>query len=419
MRLSRFLVGIVTVLAIILVGVTAIGAQAQTSCVNRITVWDNDTLSSIAARQQVNVNELAQVNGLQLTSRLQIGQVLCLDGLRTAQPATTPAPGTGGQVTPSPSATVTAVPTSTPVTGTVAPRTGFRRGQNPVIPAGWRTHVVIAGDNLFRIGVAYGVSMQSIAAANNITNTGVVFLDETLLIPPGTAQATVTAVPSGTPVTGTATPPPVTTIRFYRGQNPVIPEGWRTHNVVAGDNLFRISRIYGITAQSLAVANNVGNPGIVFLGETLLIPPGGVVVTSTAAPTVTAIPTSTPVTGTVTVTPAPVTGVIPTPPGGQNSIPVIGLNPVRAQPGDVVTVTGSNFPPNSSVEVYIEKQSTALKSGVLATATADANGNFTTTITIPATWSDGSPVNQRTVSISGYGPGGYWGMNFFVNLAGS
>src|SRR5215207_6637890 len=173
MRRSRLLIIGFMLLAMLLASVSAIMAQTSTTgCQNQVTVWDNDTLSSIAARYNVNVAALASANGLAPNAGLLIGQVLCLDGLSaqvTAVPATTAAPGTGGEV-------ATATPTRTPtaVTTTVAtvtaqpgvPSLGFIRGQNPNPATGWTVYVVQAGDTLFAISRRFNTTMQALMAAN-------------------------------------------------------------------------------------------------------------------------------------------------------------------------------------------------------------------------------------------------------------
>lgn len=44
-------------------------------------------------------------------------------------------------------------------------------------------HTVVSGDNLYRIGLKYGVSMYTIAEANGITNLNLIYVGEVLCIP--------------------------------------------------------------------------------------------------------------------------------------------------------------------------------------------------------------------------------------------
>ncbi len=57
-------------------------------------------------------------------------------------------------------------------------------GTVPITPApGGRTHLVAAGENLFRIALRYGTTFQAIAAANGITNVNLIFVGQVLKIP--------------------------------------------------------------------------------------------------------------------------------------------------------------------------------------------------------------------------------------------
>lgn len=54
------------------------------------------------------------------------------------------------------------------------------------------THTVQAGENLFRLSLRYGVSMDALMAANNISNPNLIFAGQVLIIPSGaiSTQAT-------------------------------------------------------------------------------------------------------------------------------------------------------------------------------------------------------------------------------------
>lgn len=53
----------------------------------------------------------------------------------------------------------------------------------PAPAPGSRTHVVQSGENLFRIGLHYGVDMYNIARQNGITNLSLIFSGQVLVIP--------------------------------------------------------------------------------------------------------------------------------------------------------------------------------------------------------------------------------------------
>jgi uncharacterized protein YgiM (DUF1202 family) len=50
-------------------------------------------------------------------------------------------------------------------------------------PSTYRTHVVQAGENLYRISLTYGVNMYAVAQLNGIVNLGLVYVGQVLLIP--------------------------------------------------------------------------------------------------------------------------------------------------------------------------------------------------------------------------------------------
>ncbi len=124
-------------------------------------------------------------------------------------------------------------------------------------------HTVAPGENLFRISLRYGVTVQAIAAENNITNPNLIFVGQQLVIP-GTSGGT-TAPP---PQDGgdTSAPPPA-------------PSGdTTTYTVVPGDTLANIARRFGTTYQAIAALNNIANPNLIFVGQVLTIsgtPPAG------------------------------------------------------------------------------------------------------------------------------------------------
>ena len=164
-----------------------------------------------------------------------------------------------------------------------------------------QTHVVQPGENLFRIALRYGVSIQAFATINGIVNPAMIYVGQRLVIPadvaavtsptptpapatPDTTSAPITPTleisptvtstqvtsPTVTPTlvtSSTVTPAPVTT--------PVVASLNRTHTVAVGENLFRIALRYGLTTKELAVANGITNPNSVYVGQVLRIPAPG------------------------------------------------------------------------------------------------------------------------------------------------
>jgi len=109
-----------------------------------------DTLAAVAKRYNISLQELARLNGIVNAARVVIGQVLAVPGPGNNRP--------GGTVAP------TIIPT---VPGTSA----------------GGTYVVQRGDNLFRIALRFGVTLQTLQRLNNISNPALIYVGQVLKIP--------------------------------------------------------------------------------------------------------------------------------------------------------------------------------------------------------------------------------------------
>ncbi len=102
-------------------------------------------------------------------------------------------------------------------------------------------HVVQPGENLFRIALRYGTTVDTLAKANNITNPSMIYVGQELTIPSGTTP------PSPSP-------------------------GVKTYVVKPGDNLFRIALRYNYDQYYLARYNGIDNPSLIYVGQVIRIP---------------------------------------------------------------------------------------------------------------------------------------------------
>lgn len=115
-------------------------AQPPTSPTS-YTVQAGDTLFRISQRFNVPVQDIAAANNLTNVNVLTVGQVL-----------TIPVPGS--------------VPTAAPPSQEQ------------------RVHIVQAGENLFRIGLRYGFTVNELATYNNLANPNDIRVGQQILIPP-------------------------------------------------------------------------------------------------------------------------------------------------------------------------------------------------------------------------------------------
>jgi LysM repeat protein len=122
-----------------------------------------------------------------------------------------------------------------------------------VAEASGYTYVVVPGDNLSRIAARYGVSVQALAAANNIWNPNHIYAGMVLTIPTGYHPPHQPSYPTYPPQT-----PSHGAVSYY--------------TVRPGDTLAGIARWYGTTWTSIASANGIYNPNYIYAGMVLAIP---------------------------------------------------------------------------------------------------------------------------------------------------
>jgi len=129
--------------------------------------------------------------------------------------------------------TPTPLPTTPAPTATPVPATG-----------GTVTHVVQPGENLFRIALKYGTTVEEIASANGIANPSLIKVGQTLTVPCPDGQV-----------------------------QPTQPATGSTYVVQPGDNLFRIALRHNMSHIQLAEYNDISNPSQIYVGQVLRIPP--------------------------------------------------------------------------------------------------------------------------------------------------
>ncbi|MGB8645063.1 MAG: LysM peptidoglycan-binding domain-containing protein [Anaerolineae bacterium] len=169
------------------------------------TVAWGETLYSIARQVGISPQALAAANGLTLNSWVYAGQTLRIPGGNSSAPALSPA-----QTNPS------------------------------------GIYLVRAGDTLTGIAQQFGVSLDALAAANDIPSNGMVYIGWQLKIPGRTTKTTATATTA-------------------------LPETNAAYIVHPGDTLFGIALHYGVSMQSIALANSLPSY-FVYAGQRLLIP---------------------------------------------------------------------------------------------------------------------------------------------------
>lgn len=123
-------------------------------------------------------------------------------------------------------------------------------------------HQVVAGENLFRLSLRYGVSVNDIARASGITNINLIVVDDRLVIP-------------GCGTTGVTPPPTVPAVAgdvLEGTPGGTGSTGGRVHVVQQYQTLFEISLLYGVSVNAIAAANGITNINLIYINQELIIP---------------------------------------------------------------------------------------------------------------------------------------------------
>jgi LysM repeat protein len=187
------------------------------------------------------------------------------------------------------------------------------------------------------------------------------------------------------------------------------------YTVLPGDNLFRIGLAFGVPWSSIAAANSLSNPGLIFPGQVLCIPSAS----GTPAPTATgttATPSPTPA-ATATATTAPAATGQPAPTAVPTVVSPPGFVPptfaiVSVVKDTSVTIRTADFPANEDFVVTMSAvNSLAVGGTVVGTTNSAAGGVFTTTYSLPAGLTGTPQISIRLQSADGY-----YAFNWFWNV---
>jgi lysozyme len=95
-------------------------------------------------------------------------------------------------------------------------------------------HTVQRGENLYRIGLRYNLSVTTLQSLNGLRDANRIYAGQSLCV---------------------------------KISNPTV-----TYTVQRGDTLSRIARTYGVSVTALAQVNNIYNVNLIYVGQVLRIP---------------------------------------------------------------------------------------------------------------------------------------------------
>lgn len=209
-------------------------AQAPGSTASGSGIAASFTLRALAeggSPLRFNVVNLCDTEGEMLTVPRRIDGLVIIEGGSAAIVPTTEVAPTGSPPAQTPSGAIPS--TGTPLAATPVP------SPVPVPPATQSGiyHTVQQGENMFRIARRYGITVDDIAAANDLADPGTVQAGQVLLIPIS---------------------PPVGTVAYI---------------VQPGDTLYSLARRFDMTVERLAQINGVGPSYEIKTGRPLIIVP--------------------------------------------------------------------------------------------------------------------------------------------------
>ncbi|WP_162257461.1 LysM peptidoglycan-binding domain-containing protein, partial [Weissella halotolerans] len=121
------------------------------------------------------------------------------------------------------------------------------------------THTIQPGETLSRIAREYGVSVQELVALNHLSNPSMIYAGEELTVKGQAGSVAQPEVQSAKPAA------PVTQ------SSQQVDVNASTHTIKAGDTLSSIARQYGTTVDKLVALNQLNNAGMIFVGEQLTL----------------------------------------------------------------------------------------------------------------------------------------------------
>lgn len=189
-------------------------------------------------------------------------------------------PATAAPPTPAPTLPVTAepvtlTPESSPAPPTTEPATAEPTAVEPTPTAesanaaGEIIHIVQAGENLYRIGLKYGLSWVAIAEYNGITDPNSITVGQELRIPPAptaTAEASTGSQTEGVTADPSAGDSDQAASASTDGSSPAVV------TVAPGDTLYLIAQRHGVSWDQVAEANGLTSPNQIYAGQLLKIP---------------------------------------------------------------------------------------------------------------------------------------------------
>ena len=138
------------------------------------------------------------------------------------------------------------------------------------------THSVAAGDTLANIASTYGKTVSDLLALNSLASSDLIYVGQEITIQEGESRIENALTAETTPDAPTVSRAPPTPLPNAGIQHSFSrfgdPAGVFAHIVKSGETLSEIGLRYNATIDALATANNLADPGLLRVGQRLVVP---------------------------------------------------------------------------------------------------------------------------------------------------
>ena len=181
-------------------------------------VKSGDTLTGVAQRYNIGLGDLAAANNLKTNSNLILGRTITIPANGTVSASTTASNASTTSNSNKGSSSASAEATSSTASGKKLGNT--------------ESYKVKSGDGLIALARQFGVSVEDLAATNDLA----------------------------------------TNAQLQRGQTIKVPKATVSYTVGSGDNLIGLARKYGVSTKELADMNNIAVDTMLQRGQRLTVP---------------------------------------------------------------------------------------------------------------------------------------------------
>lgn len=198
----------------------AANSQGQTtaSANETYTVQSGDTLSGIAEKFNTTYTQLASINKLSNPNLIYVGQTLTIRGAGASQ---TPAANK---------------------------QTETQTNNSQTSNTASAVYTVKSGDTLSAIAAAYGMSYETLAQINGMSNPNLIYVGQQLKVSGTTSNAT-----------------------YHSTATNRNNDSAGSYTVQSGDSLYAIAARYGLDWHTLARLNGISSPYTIFVGQHLVL----------------------------------------------------------------------------------------------------------------------------------------------------